>query len=73
VSWAILATAPDQLVAEMWRGLLLAEGVQAFVRSGDASSFLGVSTLPCRLMVAEEDLERAQEVLVEQLQDVDGE
>jgi hypothetical protein len=72
LNWVTLATAPDQLVAEMWRGLLLEEGVPSHVDSGDRSSFLGVSAVPCRLMVAEEDLERAREVLEEWLQDGDG-
>jgi hypothetical protein len=73
VNWVTLATAPDQLVAEMWRGLLLEEGVPAHVDSGDTSSFLGVSAIPCRLMVAEENVARAREVLEEWLQDEDGE
>ena len=72
MKWVAVATAPDQLVAEMWRGLLLEEGVPAHVDMDGTSSFLGVSAIPCRLMVAEENLERAHEVLEEQLGDEDG-
>ena len=67
MNWVLLATAPDQLVAEMWRDLLRAEGIAAAVRQGDAVSFLGVSGYPCRVVVSEDALERAQEVLREQL------
>ena len=61
--WVYLATAPDQLVAEMWRDLLVGEGIAALVRSGDTSSFLGVSAYPCRVLVREDDHHRAKEVL----------
>jgi len=67
VSWVYLATAPDQLQAEMWRDLLVEEGIPALVRGGDMSSFLGVSAQPCRIMVAADRLERAREVLGERL------
>ena len=71
MKWVTVATAPDQLVAEMWRDLLLDEGVPAVVRSGDTSSFLGVSSYPCRVMVAENELERAKEIM-EDLGEGDG-
>jgi len=61
--WVYLATAPDQLVAEMWRDLLVGEGIPALVRSGDTASFLGVSAYPCRVLVREDDHDRAEEVL----------
>ncbi len=62
--WKLLTVAPDQLTAEMWRELLLGEGIPAVVNPGDTASFMGVSPLPCRLMVAEEYLERAKQILV---------
>ena len=65
--WVYLATAPDQLQAEMWRDLLVEEEVPALVRGGDMSSFLGVSAQPCRIMVADDRVERAREVLGERL------
>jgi len=67
MKWVYLATAPDQLVAEMWRELLNGEDVPAMVRQGDTSSFMGVSSYPCRLMVQENDVQRAKEVLREHL------
>ena len=65
--WVYLTTAPDQLQAEMWCDLLVEEGVPALVRGGDMSSFLGVSAQPCRIMVADDRVERAREVLGERL------
>jgi hypothetical protein len=35
------------------------------IRPSDAVSFMGVSAVECRVMVAEEDLERAREILGE--------
>ena len=67
MSWVILTTAPDQLVAEMWREILVGEGISALVRAGDTASFMGVSNYPCRIMVQEDDQERAREVLESQL------
>ena len=63
MKWVYLTTAPDQTIAEMWRGLLNEEGISAMVRPSDAVSFLGVSPYPCRLMVPEEEIEKAREVL----------
>ena len=58
-----LTAAPDQLVAEMWRDLLRDEGISAIIRPGDISSFMGVSTYPCRIMVQEDQLQTAKEIL----------
>jgi hypothetical protein len=65
VEWKVLTTAPDQLSAEMWQELLQAEGITAIIEPKDAVSFLGVSSMPCRLMVPEEMLERAEAILSE--------
>jgi hypothetical protein len=65
VEWKILTTAPDQLSAEMWQGLLQTEGIAAIIEPKDAVSFLGISSMPCRLMVPEEMLERAEAILPE--------
>ena len=67
--WVHLATAADQLEAEMWCNLLVGEGLSAMVRPGDATSFLGVSAYPTRVQVLESDLDRAKEVLGELLPD----
>ena len=71
MKWVYLATAPEQLQAEMWRDMLVAEGIPALVQSGDTTPFLGVSASPCRIMVAEDLLERAREVLEERLRPED--
>jgi len=61
--WLILTTAPDQLAAEIWKDILLQNGIPAMVNPGDASSFMGVSTFPCRIMVASGYRKRAKEIL----------
>ena len=63
VKWVYLTTAPDQLQAEMWSQILVNEGVPAMVRPSDTVTFLGVSARPCRILVAEDRLERAKDVM----------
>lgn len=63
MKWVYLTTAPDQTIAEMWRELLEEEGISAMIRPSDAVSFLGVSPYPCRIMVPEDEGERAKAVL----------
>jgi hypothetical protein len=58
-----LTTAPDQLSAEMWQDILRQQGIPAVINPADSVSFLGVSSFPCRIMVAPGDLERAKQVL----------
>ena len=48
-----MAEAPDQLIAELWRDVLLEEGIPAHLQTGDTASFLGTLGLPCRVMVPE--------------------
>ena len=67
MKWVYLATAEDQIVAEMWRELLISGGVPANIRAGDTSTFLGVNNYPCRLQVRENDLDRARELLEQHL------
>ena len=64
---ALLTTAPNQITAETWRGLLDDEGIPAVVRGGDMSSFLGVSAYSCRILVAEDQLDRARKLLESRL------
>ena len=60
----LLTTAPDQLVAEMWCELLRGEDVPAVIRPSDAmSSYMGVTVYPCRIMVWQDHLPRAREIL----------
>jgi hypothetical protein len=63
--WTVLEIAPDQIQAEMLRDLLVESGVPSITGQGDTSSFMGVSLNPVRVMVFEEDLARAKEVLEE--------
>ncbi len=65
--WTNLTTAPDQLVAELWSRILRDHGVPAMVRAGDTSSFMGVSTYPCRVLVDSEHVDRAWEILENEL------
>ncbi len=67
MKWVVLATAPDQIVAEMWNDILVAEGVPAAIRPGDTTNFLGVTLLPCRVVVADDELARAQGILESQM------
>jgi hypothetical protein len=61
--WILLTTAPDQLTAEIWKDILVQEGIPAMVNAGDTISFLGLSSFPCRIMVAYGYRKRAQEIL----------
>ena len=65
MKWELLITAPDQLTAEMWRELLQNEGIPAVIEPRDAISFLGLSAMPCRLMVPEGLLSEALAILGE--------
>ncbi len=65
MKWTYLATAPDQLTAEMWVELLQGEGIPARLKPEDAASFLGVSAMPCRLLVPEGRAEEAMAVLAQ--------
>ena len=67
MNWIYLTTAPDQLVAEMWSGLLRDHGIRAMVGAGDTSSFMGVSGYPCRILVDDSQISRAREVLRSEL------
>jgi hypothetical protein len=68
--WVHLATAPDQLTAEMWVSILRDAGLSAMIRPSDAVSFLGVSAYGCRVQVLEEDLQEAQEMLAGEIDSV---
>ena len=62
-NWELLTTAPDQLTAEIWKDILIQNGIPAMINPRDAISFMGVSTLPCRIMVAYGYRQKAQEIL----------
>ena len=54
MEWTHLTTTDDQLSAELLVQALLEEGIEALVNQGDTSSFLGVMSQPCRVMVRSE-------------------
>jgi hypothetical protein len=62
-NWELLTTAPDQLTAEIWQDILVQNGIPAMINPQDAVSFMGVSSLPCRIMVACGYRQQAQEIL----------
>jgi hypothetical protein len=61
--WVHLATAPDQITAEIWVSILRNGGIRAMIRPSDAVSFLGVSAHGCRIQVPEADLAEARDLL----------
>jgi hypothetical protein len=61
--WVVLTTAPDQITAEMWLDILSQQGILAMINPEDDVSFLGVSNIPCRIMVPPRHLKKAQEIL----------
>jgi hypothetical protein len=63
VRWTCVATAPDQLVAEMWQQAMREEGIPSMLAPRDTMSFLGLTSIPVRLMVPAEMEERVQTVL----------
>ena len=70
--WVLLTTAPDQLTAEIWKDILLKEGIPTMVNAGDTISFMGVSGFPCRIMVAYGYRRRAQEILASLQPEAEG-
>ena len=61
--WGYLIAAPNQLTAEMWRDILIDVGIPAMIAPQDAVSFMGVSAMPCRIMVPEERIAEATRIL----------
>ena len=59
MKWVVFATAPDQIMAEIWVQLVRSEGIPCRLQPGDTTNFLGVSAAPVRLMTLEADAERA--------------
>ncbi|MCZ6536152.1 MAG: DUF2007 domain-containing protein [Dehalococcoidia bacterium] len=68
MKWVYLTTAPDEWTAQIWRSLLLEDGIPVMLRAGDVTSFLGSSPFPTRLMVDEARKEEALDLLNEQIQ-----
>ena len=61
--WVRVATAPEPII-QMWRQLLDDAGIPALVRQDSLpGGVLGVSPIPCRLMVPEDHEAEAKEIL----------
>lgn len=65
--WIELATAPDQMIAESWREILIEERIPAQLAPGDVSSIFGTAGLPVRLLVPTEFIDRATTLLTDTL------
>ena len=63
--WVHLATAPDQITAEIWVDVLHNLGISAMVHPADAVSFMGVSNMGCRVNVQERDVDAALEAIAD--------
>ena len=63
MKWVLATTAADQLMAEMWGGLLANRGIPFRLSPGDTSAFLGLSLRPCGILVQEDMVEEARLVL----------
>jgi hypothetical protein len=63
IDWAAVATAADQVTAEMWAELLQNNGVPAWVGRGDALASRLVPSGPATVMVPASQLKDARRVL----------
>jgi hypothetical protein len=63
--WVCLGTAPDQLLAEMWRDWLTSMAIPARLAPADVISFLGVSGTPCRVLVPARYRDAAEQAIAE--------
>ena len=70
--WDYLATAPNQVVAEMWRDMLVQNGIPAMLQPHDIASYYGVMAQPVRVMDAKGKLDVARAML-EGWEDVESE
>jgi Putative prokaryotic signal transducing protein len=61
--WAPVATAPDQVTAEMWAELLQNNGIRAWVGRGDALASRLVPSGPAAVMVPASQLKEAKRIL----------
>ena len=63
--WVKVMTAPDSVLAEMLREFLEHNGVVSMIQPDDVVSFLGVSSMPVRVMVPIEQEQVARELVAE--------
>jgi len=55
-------TAPNQLVAEMWRSMLQDNGIPSVVQTSDAYAYLGALS-PCTVLVSAYQADEARSLL----------
>jgi len=63
LAWVALCTARDQLEAEMWRERLDSLAIPALVAPADVSAYLGLTPVPCRVLVPAHLRGAAQHIL----------
>ncbi|MGD0115734.1 MAG: DUF2007 domain-containing protein [Dehalococcoidia bacterium] len=63
MDWAPVATAPDEMTADMWVELLRNNGIQAFTSRGDALASRLTPFGPTAVMVPASQLDDAKRVL----------
>lgn len=63
--WVKVMTAPDSVLGEMLREFLEHNGVVSMIQPDDVVSFLGVSSMPVRVMVPIEQEEIARQLVEE--------
>jgi hypothetical protein len=66
INWAVASTAPNEFAATLWRDILIDAGIQAFIKSTEAATFLVASAiLPVQVMVPRERLAEARSLLAD--------
>lgn len=61
--WESVGTAPNQMAAEIWLEILRENGIEGRLSADDVISFLGVSSRPVRVLVRDDEIELAREIL----------
>ena len=69
----VFATAPNQMIAEMWCDIVQQAGFECRIRPGDVTGFMGVSETPVRLIPREDQEEQAKAALDAVIQNADDE
>lgn len=67
-----LATASNQIEAELWQAALAEHGIPAVLMAGDVHSYLGVAPVPVRLLVRRRQRDAAEQVLAALREAADG-
>lgn len=58
-----LATASNQIEAELWQAVLAEHGIPTVLEAGDVQSYLGVAPTPVRLRVRRQQRDDAAQIL----------